>query len=167
MKLKSEINKSVFDNGFECKSLNKDVFELNTEFDLVYLDPPYVLKNSKNESANYLRCYHFLEGISDYSEWKNNIDYNTNILNLNDSYLPNYFLVSKINDTFEKLISKFKDSKIVISYKYGGIPSIEFIVDLLRKYNKKVITHSMHYKYALNKQNGNASLNREFLIIGI
>ena len=166
-KFVSEINKSVFDTGLECKSLNYDVFELNTDYDLVYLDPPYVLKNSKNESANYLRCYHFLEGLSDYSEWENNIDYNTNILNLNNSYLPNHFMPSKVNDTFERLISKFKESKIVISYKYGGLPSIESITDLLEKYGKEVLTHSMHYKYALNKQNGNAKLNREFLIIGI
>ena len=108
-----------------------------------------------------------MEGISNYKEWGNYIDFNTNILNLSNSYLPNHFMVGKVHDTFERLILKFKKSKIVISYKYGGFPSIDFIIDLLKKHNKKVITHSIHYKYALNKQNGNAKLNREFLIIGI
>ncbi len=163
----SEINKSVFDSGSVCKTLNQDVFDLTNNYDLVYLDPPYILNNSKNESANYLRCYHFLEGISSYQEWGNYIDFNTNILNLSNSYLPNHFMVSKVHDTFERLISKFKKSKIVISYKFGGLPSIDFIIDLLKKHDKQVITRSMHYKYALNKQNGNAKLNREYLIIGI
>jgi adenine-specific DNA-methyltransferase len=163
----SEVNNSIFNTGQECYSINKDVFDLDTDYDLVYLDPPYVLNNSRNESANYLRSYHFLEGISDYNNWKKNIDYDTSILNLRKDYLPNYFKSSVVQETFSRLIEKFKDSKIVISYKYGGNPSVEFIVDLLKKYDKNVITYSRHYKYALNKQNGNAKLNREYLIIGI
>ena len=164
----SEINNSIFNSGLVCYAQNDDVLNIkDIEYDLVYLDPPYILNNSKNESANYLRCYHFLEGISNYNEWEENIDFNTRILNISNSYLPNHFMVSKIHETFENLISKFRNSKLVISYKYGGIPSIDFIIELLEKHNKSVTTHSMHYKYALNKQNGNAKLNREFLIIGI
>lgn len=163
-----EINNSVFNSGNDCHVENKDVFKIeNIEYDLVYLDPPYVLKNSKNESANYLSCYHFLEGMSDYNNWITNIDFDSKILNIKKSFLQNYFKGSIINETFEQLISKFNKSKIVISYKYGGIPSIEFIIKLLEKHNKKVFLHNMHYKYALNKQNGNAKLNREYLIIGI
>lgn len=164
----SEINNSILDTGLDCYARNDDVFKMkDVEYDLVYLDPPYVLKNSKNESANYLRNYHFLEGISNYGEWQDNIDYNSRILNISNSYLSNHFKVSNIHKTFENLISIFSNSKIVISYKFGGLPSIEFIIDLLEKQNKTVTTRSMQYTYALNKQNGNAKLNREFLIIGI
>jgi len=163
-----EINNSIFNSDIYCHVENCDVLKIeNTEYDLVYLDPPYVLKDLKNESANYLRYYHFLEGLSIYDNWCTNIDYNSKILNIHNSYLPNHFKVSTIHDTFEKLISKFNASKIVISYKYGGLPSIDFLIKLLEKHNKKVITYNMHYTYALNKQNGNAKLNREFLIIGI
>jgi adenine-specific DNA-methyltransferase len=163
-----EINNSIFNSGIDCHVENKDVFEIDKiDYDLVYLDPPYVLKNSRNESANYLNCYHFLEGMSDYNNWNSNIDYNSKIRNINKSYVKNHFKASIVNETFEQLIYKFNKSKIVISYKFGGLPSIEFLINLLEKNNKKVFTKSLHYKYALNKQNGNAKLNREYLIIGI
>lgn len=164
----SEINLSIFNSKSVCRVENKDIFEIeNCNFDLVYLDPPYVVNNSRKVSSDYLRSYHFLEGISNYEEWFNNIDFSTRILNLNDSFLPNHFKVSAIEETFEALIFKFKSSKIVVSYKFGGVPSIDFIIKLLEKHKKRVITRSIHYKYALNRQNGNASLNREYLIIGI
>lgn len=164
----SQINLSVFDSGTLCRVENKDIFEIeDCDFDLVYLDPPYVVNNKKKESSNYLRSYHFLEGISNYDEWLANIDFNSRILNLNDSFLPNHFKVSAIEETFEELISKFRNSKIVLSYKFGGVPSIDFLIHLLEKHNKRVFTRSIHYKYALNRQNGNAKLNREYLIIGI
>lgn len=164
----SEINNSIFNSGVDCYIENKDIFDIdNIEYDLVYLDPPYFLKNSNNECGNYLRCYHFLEGMSNYNDWKANVDFESKILNLHNSYLPNHFKASIIHETFEKLISKFSKSKIVLSYKYGGLPSIEFLIELLEKHNKRVFTRSIHYKYALNKQNGDAKLNREYLIIGL
>src|SRR5690606_27079374 len=39
----NEINNAVFDSGNQCHVLNSDIFEIDSEqFDLVYLDPPYV-----------------------------------------------------------------------------------------------------------------------------
>ena len=132
----------------------------------MYLDPPYVKNNIKKEGANYLNYYHFLEGLSNYNEWGQQIDFDSKTLKINNSFLPNHFTSSIVLQTFEKLIYKFQRSIIVISYKYGGIPSIDDIIRILEKFGKKVYTESIHYKYALNKQNGNAVLNREFLIIG-
>ncbi len=167
IKFVHEINTAIFCSDVNCTVLNKDIFEINESYDLVYLDPPYVLKNSKNESSNYLNCYHFLEGITDYDSWLDRIDFTTRIRRLNNPDLKNYFKVSTVHDTFSRLINKFQKSIIVISYKYGGIPTIDFIVDLLKKNGKKIKTYSLPYSYALNKQNGNAILNREYLIIGI
>jgi len=36
---------------------------------------------------------------------------------------------------------------------------------MLKRHGKKVRTHSQHYKYALNHQNGEAKLNREVILI--
>jgi len=166
-KFVSEINNSVFSSSKQCFSINQDVFDItNVDYDLVYIDSPYIKRNGKNESSNYLSCYHFLEGMARYTEWNSVIDYNSANKRIRKDFLPNHFTPKNINDTFEKLISKFQKSIIVISYKYGGIPSIDELSNMLLKYKKEVKIFDKHYKYALNKQNGNAVLNREYILIG-
>jgi len=167
-KFKDEANSLVFDSGFQCQALNKSIFEIeNNTYDLVYLDPPYLRKDGTNETSNYLKCYHFLEGMSNYDHWKNSIDYETKNRRFLNSESDNDFNKGNIYTTFEALIDKFKDSIIVLSYKKGGMPSIDFLVDLMKRHKKKVTTRSMQYNYALNRQNGNAKKNREVLIVGI
>jgi adenine-specific DNA-methyltransferase len=163
-----EANKVIFNSGQVCNSINESVFDIeNTDYDLVYLDPPYINKEGRNETSNYLRCYHFLEGIVNYDQWGHLIDYNTNNLRLLDSDKNDQFNKHNIYESFDILIDKYKKSKIVISYKNGGIPSINYIVKVLKKHKRYVYTRSQHYIYALNRQNGNAQKNREVLIIGI
>jgi adenine-specific DNA-methyltransferase len=166
-KFTSEINKSVFDSEKSCKSVNHDVFSIkNTNYDLVYIDSPYIKKEYRNESHDYLRCYHFLEGISRYYSWEAFIDEESINKRIRNEMIKNHFTPQNVIAAFDKLIYKFKDSIIVISYKYGGIPSIDKLTKILKKYKKKISTHSKHYIYALNKQNGNARLNREYILIG-
>ena len=167
-KFVSEINQSIYKSEMPCYSINKDVFSIeDVNYDLVYIDSPYVKKNSGcNESSDYLKCYHFLEGISKYNDWNSLIDNTTINKRIKKDIMPNYFTPQVALTTFEKLISKFKNSIIVISYKYGGTPSIEELTEILRRYKKQVRIHDKHYKYALNKQNGNAILNREYILIG-
>jgi adenine-specific DNA methylase len=166
-KFVNEINNSVFDSEIPCKSLNNNVFSLkNINYDLVYFDSPYIKAGVKNESSDYLRCYHFLEGISKYNIWKNLIDENSINKRIKDEIIPNYFIPQIASNIFDKLFRKFENSIIVVSYKYGGIPSIEELSKLLKKYKHNIHIFDKHYKYALNKQNGNAVLNREYILIG-
>lgn len=168
LKFVNEANSMVFDSGTECRVINESILDIaETNYDLVYIDPPYVNIDNKNETANYLKCYHFLEGMANYEEWGNNIDESTanrRLLNVNET---NDFKNATIKSTFEEIIKKYRNSTIVFSYKKGGIPSIDFLYRTMKKYKRNVTTRSQHYKYALNKQNGNAKLNREVLIIGI
>jgi len=162
-----EANAGIFEGEKQCKSLNSSVFELENEgYDLVYLDPPYVDKNGDHDTVDYLYCYHFLEGISRYDEWNELIDYETKNLRFKRDFYSTYFKKRNVLESFEKLFEKFQDSTIVISYKKNGVPSIEEIVEVLEKFKKNVRQESMHYIYALNKQNGNAKENREVLLIG-
>lgn len=168
VKFTEEANSLVFNSGKKCFSLNESAFEINpVGYDLVYLDPPYLRKDGSNESSNYFKCYHFLEGLSKYQEWKNIIDYNSVNLRLRQEDTSNDFSPKAIYETYEKLITRFQNSIIVLSYKKGGIPSIDFLVGLIKKVKGNAHTVSMHYKYALNHQNGDAKNNREVLIIGI
>lgn len=167
-KFVSEINRSIFKSDLPCYTINKDVFEIdNIDFDLVYIDSPYIKRSDgHNESSDYLKCYHFLEGISNYEDWDSLIDNTTLNKRIKKDIIPNYFTPRNALNIFEKLIDRFQNSVIVISYKYGGTPSIEELTDMLHRYKQQVRIHDKHYKYALNKQNGNAVLNREYILIG-
>jgi adenine-specific DNA-methyltransferase len=166
-KFVTEINNSVYITPKQCFSTNQDVFDMtNVNYDLVYIDSPYIKRNGKNESSNYLSCYHFLEGLARYNEWNSIIDYSTSNKRIKKDVLPNYFTPKEVKNTFENLILKFQKSIIVISYKYGGTPSIDELSEMLYKYKNEVKIFDKHYKYALNKQNGNAVLNREYILIG-
>lgn len=134
---------------------------------MVYLDPPYLkMIGEGNESSDYLRCYHFLEGIANYHRWGELIDNETYNKRIKTSYAPNYFKPSEVMVVFDRLIKKFRKSIVVLSYRYGGTPTIEELSSIMLKYKKNLDVYDRHYKYALNKQNGNAELNREYLLIG-
>lgn len=162
-----EINQAVFKSDVMCKVICQDVFAIKANhYDLVYLDPPYLKKGTSNESSNYLRCYHFLEGIANYSEWDNLIDRDSANKRIKKDYAPNYFNLTDAHATFERLIKKFRKSIIVLSYRYGGTPTIDELSNMMLKYKDHLDIYDRHYKYALNKQNENAALNREYLLIG-
>ncbi|MBL7128344.1 MAG: DNA adenine methylase [Ignavibacteria bacterium] len=163
----NELNSLIINNEKNCYSTNQSIFNIDPYgFELVYLDPPYIRKNSSNETSDYLKCYHFLEGISNYLDWNKLIDYNTINLRFKNFYIEDDFNFNNIKNSFENIFDMFKKSIIVLSYKKGGVPSIETIVKKLKKIKRKVYTKSIEYNYALNKQNGNAKNNREVLIIG-
>lgn len=162
-----EVNESIFDSETNCVSMNESIFDFeNTNYDLVYFDVPYITQNGSNETSDYLRCYHFLEGITDYENWNNKIDFKTKNFRFKKSEEINPFNKRNIYNSLNLLFRKFQDSIIVFSYKIGGIPSINEIKDLMEIYKENVEVKEKHYIYALNKQNGNAQYNREVLIIG-
>jgi len=163
----NELNEAVFNSETDCLSLNESVFEIEyNNYDLVYFDVPYIKKNGANETSDYLKCYHFLEGITEYKTWYEKIDYSTINLRFKKSEENNPFSKQNIYNSLDLLFEKFQDSILVFSYKIGGIPSVDDIKELMKKYKENVDIKSRHYIYALNKQNGNAKLNREVLIIG-
>ena len=160
-----ELNESIFDNQSPCYSINISAFDIDNNFDLVYFDIPYIKYEGSNETSDYERIYHFLEGMTDYKNWENRIDYQTNNLRFFQNN-ENPFSYSNIKDSIRRLFDNYQNSILVFSYKIGGLPTVEEIEDLMREFKPNVITKSKHYKYALNKQNGNAKFNREVLIIG-
>ena len=162
-----ELNEVIFDSQTDCNSINESIFNVeNVNYDLVYFDVPYITENGTNETSDYLRCYHFLEGITDYENWNEKIDYSTKNFRFKKGEEINPFSKENIYNSLNLLFEKFQDSTIVFSYKVGGIPSVVSIKELMERYKGNVEIKEKHYKYALNKQNGNAQYNREVLIIG-
>ncbi len=159
-KFTEELNQAIFDNGKQNISLNMDAMELDIDFDLVYIDTPYISINGSN--VDYLHFYHFLEGLCGYEGWKDKIDFSKKHKPLKNIFNPwNY--KDKISKAFVDLLNKYRKSHIVISYRSDGIPSIEFLVDTLKKLKKNVTVFSYgEYRYVLS-QNGKS---QEMLILG-
>lgn len=155
-----EANTAIFSNGCQNRALNFDAFDVSGNYDLVYIDTPYIAKSGIG--VNYRDFYHFLEGMTKYDQWENMIDQSSKHKRL----LPNENVwddKNKIADGFDRLFSKFRDSIIVVSYRSDGIPSETELVQLLKKYKQSVsVNHFGTYKYVLSK-NGES---KETLLIG-
>ena len=147
-KFVEEANNAVFSNRQKNRALNLDVFDLQENFDLIYIDTPYISK--KGVGVDYLGFYHFLEGLVNYENWPTMIDYKTKNRKLK-SKSSVWIDKNKIYSAFDKLFEKFQDSILVISYRSDGIPSIDELADILRRYKRSI--HEIKrkdYKYVLS-----------------
>ncbi len=164
----AEANELVFDSQKPCRAINREVFHIDPSgFEMVYLDPPYVKKAPRREGTDYLRYYHFLEGLANYYTWAKRVDFSTQNRRLKETRSELAFIPDKAIDSFDQLFQQFRSSKIVLSYKAGGIPSVDTLRRLLKKYKSNVTLITKPYVYALNRQNGNKSLNRECVLVGV
>ena len=159
LKFVKEINTATFDNYRDNRAYNSDVFELDIEVDLVYIDTPYIPQ--KGTLTHYRDFYHFLDGLTDYSTWHREIDYSSKHRKLKSTYNI-WEDKKKILEGFENLIKKFQNSILVISYRSDGVPTIEEIADILKKYGKRVQIETIDYQYVLSKKQN----LQEVLIIG-
>ncbi len=161
-----EISTLVFSNGKRNRALNQSAFEIDdVNHDLVYIDPPYFSKTRTPIVSDYRRMYHFLEGLAEYDNWHELVDYESSNLHLKDNR-NGWSKKSELLNIFDQLFKRFVDSIIVFSYKSPGLPNEEEIVTILRKYKRNVSIRRLQYNYALNKSNGEPNQNVELLVIG-
>ena len=156
----NEANTAGFDNGQENRALNLDVLDVPGEYDLVYIDPPYISK--RGVAVDYLDFYHFLEGLTFYDEWGKHIDYRTKHRRLKRR--PSEWTdENRVHTAFERLFERYRDSILVVSYRSDGIPSLSHLVSLLKRYKSDVrVEHFGQYKYVLSTNNE----SQETLLIG-
>ncbi len=161
LKFNEEISQKIFSTKLKHTALCEDIMKVRRKkFDLVYLDPPYARKNERHPK-DYHSLYHFFEGMLDYDNWAERINWNTR----------NHCLVQEktgwdkdsIEENFDKLFRKFQNSIIVVSYGSPGVPSIDTIRKLLNKYKSVVYIKQRQYCYKLNRKNGGLY---EVLLIG-
>jgi adenine-specific DNA methylase len=157
IKFVEEGNNAVFNNGKTNKALYSDVFNLNDSADLVYIDTPYI--SAKGTGVNYFDFYHFLEGIVFYDKWPELIDESSKHKKIKNG-INEWCNKGEIHAAFEKLFNKFRNSILVVSYRDDGTPTIQELVNMLRKYKKSIEVKKLDYKYVLS--NGNS---KEVLII--
>lgn len=153
-------NNAVFDNYRNNQSINKDVFNLDNSYDLVYIDTPYI--NKKGVGVDYYWFYHFLEGLADYNNWEKRIDFTSKHRRLKPIKSV-WTDKNKINESFDRLFDKFKRSKIVVSYRNDGIPDENTLRAILRNHKNAIeLIHFGKYKYVLSTNHD----SKEILLIG-
>jgi len=156
----NQANEAVFDSGAECVSANRDVLDIAGTFDLVYLDPPYM--NSKGVGVDYHHFYHFLEGLTDYDSWGERIDHQSRHLRLQSVASP-WTKPGEIRGAFERVFERFSESIVAVSYRSDGIPSVDELVSMIRRFKGRVVCHTCPPSpYALSKNRR----THEVLLIG-
>lgn len=137
-------NGAVFDSGRPCRATCRDIFELDGgEFDVVYLDPPYAPPRDDN---CYIKRYHFLEGLSVY--WRGtDIMPRTKTKKLAKRYTP-FSYKSSIVEALRRVVDRFVDSRIVLSYSSNAVPDAATIEALLRATGKSVEVRTVDHTYS-------------------
>lgn len=158
-------NDSVFSNSKVHKSFNQDVFSLDIQPDLVYLDPPYFSKSSDND---YTRRYHFVEGL--VKNWKGlEIQEETKTKKFK-RYKSPFDTRKGTYEAFDRIFEKFKDSIIVVSYSSNSLPGKEEMIKMMKKYKNNVEIHELDYLYSFGNQghkvNNNANKVQEYIFVG-
>lgn len=138
-----EYNDAVFDNGQKNEALCMDIFDVDpVGFDLVYFDPPYA---PPKDDADYIKRYHFLEGLSVY--WENlKIMENTKTKKIEKRYTP-FAYKRTVCKALRDLFIKFKKSIIVLSYSSNSIPSEKELYEILKEVKNHVKVYSVPHTY--------------------
>jgi adenine-specific DNA-methyltransferase len=155
-----EANRAVFDNGQTNLALNCDAVDVPGEYDLVYIDTPYI--SQRGVAVDYREFYHFLEGLTMYDEWSQHIDRRSKHRRLRPQ--PSEWTdKAQIHAAFDRLFRRYQESILIVSYRSDGIPSELELVSLLKRYKRNVhVEHFGRYKYVLSTN----SESKEILLIG-
>lgn len=139
-----------------------DAGDIPADYDLVYIDPPYINRRDNYNRDDYWRRYHFLEGLARYDEWDGKIDVESPIrLASTPEWFTDWGRARTFKDRLFAFIEKHKHSHVVLSYVSGAVPSEEEIKAHFETLFSQVSVHSAEHSHALSK-----TRKRELLFIG-
>jgi len=121
--------------------------ELPKNVDLIYLDPPYL--NSRGVGVKYSDFYHFLDGLCDYDKFdsRNTSVAHMPIVSENSAWTTRAGAVDEI----ARILERWKDSTLVVSYRNDGVPSANEMLELFSAGGRKVeLRTEVSYKYAMS-----------------
>lgn len=144
-----QANDAACPGGGRCRALCCDARDVEGEYDLVYIDTPYIKRN--RAGTDYLSFYHFLEGMVDYASWPDRIDPKGKHFPLCAAADSRWSRADQAASAFSELFSRYSNSMICVSYRSDGIPTIDELQNLLRhcKSDVRVIALA-DYRYALS-----------------
>ncbi|WIM87893.1 DNA adenine methylase [Candidatus Mycobacterium wuenschmannii] len=160
----ADYNATVFSNKLRNTVRCGEVFDIPCVTpDLVYLDPPYAPPSDDND---YIKRYHFLEGLSVYWRGVTIMDH-TKTKKLEKRFTP-FAYKHTIEDALARTFEHFQGAgAIVLSYSSNAIPDATRILDLLGKVKPCVETIAIDHKYSFGTHAAAARRDvSEYLFIG-
>lgn len=157
-----ELSKAIWNSEREhCILSPTDVFKIEPVYDLVYLDPPYI--NINGHSDDYLKRYHFLEGIIKYDMWNLMIDYNYKTLSHYPiPYIREWHCKMNFKSRLFELIRRHSKSIVVLSYMEKSYPTKNDLISFFKDNFSEVRISELDLPHALAKER-----KKELLIIGV
>jgi adenine-specific DNA-methyltransferase len=152
-------NRAVRNTAGSARVSCADALTLEPSCDLVYLDPPYVSRSGVG--VNYHQFYHFLEGMLDYENWHERIDYRSKHRRLQPQPDP-WASASTIGEMFERTFQHFADSIVVVSYRSDGLPTVDELVTMLKRVKPYVEVDASPHQYALSTRRD----TKQVLLVG-
>lgn len=126
---------------------------IDGNYDLVYIDPPYVSRKESYNRDDYWRRYHFLEGLSIYDNWEAQLDSYSDIKMMPT---PKHFVAWSRKATFREQLFQFiklhRKSIVVLSYVDNGYPSCDEIQSFLDDTFGKVLVKYLNLNHALSRE---------------
>lgn len=138
---------------------NGDAGGIYGKFDSIYLDPPYFKRSKSIET--YTQRYHFLEGLSRYSEWMNLIDFEKKNLCFKNDQVNEWGKKIDFISGIDRIIKNTTPNRVIMSYMSGEYPSEEDIFSTLNKHFNTVTIFKKPYSSCLSKKQ-----HHELLFIG-
>lgn len=149
-------DRAVVDGQGTCRAVCGDALAVEGDFDLVYIDPPYL--NGRGVGVDYHHFYHFLEGLVDYANWSIRIDNRYKHRPLVRPPQP-WTDRNQIHAAFRTVFDRFRKSTLVVSYRSDGIPAPPEIESMLRDISCRVRVITLADRpYALSHAGGKQDL---------
>ncbi len=160
------VNGAVFNNNKKNRARNGDALTLRPrERGLIYIDPPYYSPFSDNE---YVRRYHFLEGLS--RSWQG-VEIQKHTVTKKFKSYPTPFSSRKgAAEAFDLLFRRFRESVLLVSYSSNSQPTMDEMIAILAKHKRHVEVVPVDYKYSFgthaHKVDDNKNSVKEYLFVG-
>ncbi len=120
------------------------------KYDVVYIDPPYFHQSRTTEP--YAQRYHFLEGLARYDEWPHLVDMESPIRQIRNGVVPEWSRKVDFQQNLVALISKYRKSKIILSYVSGEYPCEQDLIETFRGYFDDVRVSRRSFSRVLSKK---------------
>lgn len=154
----SKLSLTESPTGFAMSENTSNLDNLPKAVDMLYLDPPYI--PAKGKAIDYADFYGFLDGLIDYKLFENpqiNVPHRP-IVKTASAWTNEHSAKQEL----EKILEKWKESLIILSYRADGAFSPNDILSSFHAVGRTASLESLgSYKYAL----AHSSESTEILII--
>ena len=155
-------NRAVFAGASPCESRCGEALEIEDDFAVAYLDPPYA---PPRDDTCYIKRYHFLEGLATY--WRGQeIMWETRTRKLRKRHTP-FASKRTVRPALDDLFERFREAAIVVSYGSNAALGVTELEALLRRHKPRVERIEIPHRYAFGTHaSASRRLAREYVLIG-